>query len=147
MIDKWFAVQAGLAPPDSAVETVSELSRHPDFDWRNPNRFRALIGAFRLRATRRASTAPTAAGYDFVADWLIRLDPVNPQTTARLAGSFGLWRMFDAGRQALMRGALERIGGASGASRDTAEIVARSLRSRTDEGAASCQCQATRGRD
>ena len=42
-------------------------------------------------------------------DWLIRLDPLNPQTTARLAAAFGTWRMFDAGRQALIRAELERL--------------------------------------
>jgi hypothetical protein len=63
------------------------------------------------------------AGYRFVVDWLIRLDPVNPQTTARLAASLGTWRMFDPGRQALMRGELERLSALPGLSRDTGEIV------------------------
>lgn len=126
VIDKWFAVQASATPPASAVAVVETLTRHPDFDWRNPNRFRALIGAFAGNAAgfHRAD----GTGYDFVTDWLIRLDPVNPQTTARLAGSFGTWRMFDARRQALMRGALERIAASPTLSRDTGEIVARSLR-------------------
>jgi aminopeptidase N len=72
------------------------------------------------------------AGYRFVVDWLIRLDPVNPQTTARLAASLGTWRMFDPGRQALMRGELERLSALPGLSRDTGEIVGRLLRADAD---------------
>jgi aminopeptidase N len=127
VVDKWFAVQAGLAPPGTAVETVAALAAHPDFDWRNPNRFRALVGAFAAGNTAGFHRAD-GAGYRMTADWLIRLDPVNPQTTARVAGSFGAWRMFDAGRQALMRAELERLAAAPGLSRDTAEIVGRLLR-------------------
>jgi aminopeptidase N len=63
-----------------------------------------------------------------VIDWLIRVDPVNPQTAARLAAALGGWRRFDAGRQALMRGQLERLAALPGLSRDTGEIVGRLLR-------------------
>jgi aminopeptidase N len=127
VIDKWFAVQAGLAPPASAVETADALARHPDFDWRNPNRFRALIGAFAAGNPAGFNRAD-GAGYRLVADWLLRLDPVNPQTSARVAGAFGSWRMFDAARQAAMRSELERIAAAPGLSRDLGEIVGRLLR-------------------
>jgi len=127
VIDKWFAVQARATAPEAAVETVEALTRRPDFDWRNPNRFRALIASFAVGNPAGFHRAD-GAGYRLVADWLIRLDPVNPQTTARVAGAFGSWRMFDAARQAAMRDALERIGAVSGLSRDTAEIVGRLLR-------------------
>ncbi len=46
VIDKWFAVQAALTPPDRALATVEALTRHPDFDWKNPNRLRAVVGSF-----------------------------------------------------------------------------------------------------
>jgi aminopeptidase N len=126
VIDKWFAVQAARTPPAAAVETVERLSRHPDFDWRNPNRFRSLIGGFASNPAglHRAD----GSGYRLVVDWLLRLDPVNPQTTARLAAALGTWRMFDAGRQALMRGELERLAALPGLSPDTGEIVGRLLR-------------------
>ena len=40
--------------------------------------------------------------------------------------------MFDAGRQALMRGELERLSALPGLSRDTGEIVGRLLRADAD---------------
>ncbi len=126
VVDKWFAVQASLAPPEIAVETVAALAAHPDFDWRNPNRFRALIGAF-AAGNSAGFHRDDGAGYRLVIDWLIELDPVNPQTTARIATSFGSWRIFGAARKALMRGELQRIGERGDLSRDTAEIVGRLL--------------------
>jgi aminopeptidase N len=127
VLDKWFAVQAQLAPPEAAVATVERLSRHPDFDWKNPNRLRSLIGTFAM-ANPAGFHAADGAGYRLVVDWLIRLDPVNPQTTARLATALGTWRRFDAGRQSLMRAELERLAARDGLSRDTGEIVSRLLR-------------------
>ena len=86
-----------------------------------------MVGSFAAgnpAGFHRADGAATG----FVVDWLMRLDPVNPQTTARLAATFGSWRMFDAGRQALMRAELERLAALPGLSRDTGEIVGRLLR-------------------
>ncbi len=126
VIDKWFAVQAAQTPPEIAVETVKKLGEHPDFDWRNPNRFRALIGTFamgNLAGFHRAD----GEGYVLFVDWLTRLDPVNPQTTARLTATLGNWRLFDPGRQSLLRSQLERLAALPGLSRDTGEIVGRLL--------------------
>ncbi|MER2507795.1 MAG: aminopeptidase N C-terminal domain-containing protein, partial [Amaricoccus sp.] len=130
VIDKWFAVQATQTPPALAVETVAALTRHADFDWRNPNRFRALIGGFamgNLAGFHRAD----GRGYGLFIDWLIRLDPINPQTTARLAATMGNWTRFDEGRRALIRAELERLAALPGLSRDTGEIVGRLLRAET----------------
>ena len=127
VVDKWFAVQAAQTPPERAVATVAALARRPDFDWRNPNRFRSLIGSF-AGANPAGFHAADGGGYRLVVDWLIRLDPLNPQTAARLASALGTWRMFDAGRQALMRGELQRLAALPGLSRDTEEIVGRLLR-------------------
>jgi aminopeptidase N len=124
--DEWFAVQATLPPPGRALAVVEGLTRHPDFDWRNPNRMRALIGAF-ASGNPAGFHRADGAGYRFLVDWLAKLDPVNPQTAARLTTAFGTWRTFDASRQALIRAELERLAGVEGLSRDTGEIVARLL--------------------
>ncbi|MBI1418545.1 MAG: aminopeptidase N [Limimaricola sp.] len=125
VMDRWFGLQVSCAAPDRAVATARRLTEHPLFDWKNPNRFRAVMGA--LAGHPAGFHARDGAGYALLADWLIRLDPVNPQTAARMTTAFETWRRYDAGRQALMRAALERIAAAPGLSRDTAEIVARML--------------------
>jgi len=127
VIDKWFALQASLAPPERAVETVHRLAAHPDFDWKNPNRFRSLIAGFAMMNPAGFHDA-SGAGYEFLADWLIRLDPVNPQTTARMSTAFESWRRYDDDRQALMKAQLERIGESANLSRDTSEMVERILK-------------------
>jgi aminopeptidase N len=125
VIDKWFSLQIAQAMPDRAVEVARALTEHPDFDWKNPNRFRAVFGAL---ATHPAGFhRADGAAYDLMADWLIRLDPVNPQTTARMSTAFETIGRYDADRQDLMRAALTRIANAPGLSRDTGEMVGRIL--------------------
>jgi aminopeptidase N len=70
---------------------------------------------------------PTGASYRLMADWLIRLDPLNPQTTARMCTAFETRKRYDADRQALIRAELERILATPHLSRDTTEMVARIL--------------------
>ncbi|MBS0563778.1 MAG: aminopeptidase N [Proteobacteria bacterium] len=125
VIDKWFSLQALCAPPGRAVTVARDLSRHPDFDWKNPNRFRALLGG--LAANHAGFHDASGAGYDLYADWLIRLDPVNPQTTARMSTAFETWARYDPARQTRARAAMERILAAPGLSRDSGEMIGRLL--------------------
>src|SRR3546814_7443395 len=75
---------------------------------RNPNKVRALIGAF-AGGNQLRFHAVDGAGYVFVADRVLELNRLNPQVAARLLTPFGRWHRFDAGRQTLMRGEIERI--------------------------------------
>ncbi len=125
VMDKWFTLQVVNAPGDTGAGVARDLTAHPAFDWKNPNRFRAVIGA--LGANHAGFHAAGGAGYALVAEWLIRLDPLNPQTTARMTTMFETWRRYDADRRDLMRAALERIAATHGLSRDTAEMVSRIL--------------------
>ena len=125
VIDKWFSVQA-TAPVPQALTKVDALTRHPAFSWTNPNRFRSLIGAFAM-ANPVAFHAADGAGYRFVADWLIELDAVNPQTAARLAGAFESWRRYTPMRREIMQEELRRIAAQPGLSRNMGEMVGRML--------------------
>ncbi len=126
VLDKWFGVQATRAAPETAVETVRALTSHPDFNWKNPNRFRALLGSFAM-GNIAGFHDPSGAGYELVADWLIKLDPVNPQITARMATAFESWRQYSKARQAQMRAALERVLAVETLSKNTREIAGRIL--------------------
>ena len=124
VMDKWFSVQAIATPPEEVISRVEALSQHPAFTLRNPNRFRALIGAFAAGNPAGFHRAD-GAGYALVADWLLKLDPLNPQTAARLAGTFETWRRLDDARQALVADQLARIASTDPSSRDMAEIIGR----------------------
>lgn len=126
VLDKWFGVQATRAAPAEAVETVRTLTAHPDFNWKNPNRFRALMGSFAM-GNIAGFHDPSGAGYELVADWLIKLDPVNPQITARMTTAFESWRQYGDTRQGQMRAALERVLAVETLSKNTREIASRIL--------------------
>ncbi len=125
VIDKWFAMQVSHASPQTAVETAQKLSTHKDFNWKNPNRFRSLFGALMMNPA--GFHAVSGAGYTLLADWLIKLDPVNPQITARMTTGFETWKRYDADRRGMMCAELERINRTPGMSRDTQEMVSRML--------------------
>ncbi|MFN3526203.1 MAG: aminopeptidase N, partial [Paracoccus sp. (in: a-proteobacteria)] len=125
VMDKWFSVQAMAAPPADAARIASDLAQRRDFDWRNPNRFRALMGG--LAANHAGFHAADGSGYDFVADWLIRMDAANPQIAARMSSAFETWPRYDANRRALAQAALSRIAAVDGLSRNTREMVSRMI--------------------
>jgi len=123
VIDKWFMLQIAEAAPERAVSVAQALTEHPDFNWKNPNRFRALFGA--LTANHAGFHDATGAGYQLLADWLIRLDPLNPQTTARMCTAFQTWKRYDPARQAKIAVELDSIAATADLSRDTSEMISR----------------------
>ncbi len=125
VMDKWFAVQVSLSSPDDTAQTVNRLTARPDFDMKNPNRFRAVLGA--LTGNHAGFHHESGSGYRLLADWLIRLDPLNPQTAARMSTAFETWPRYDADRQGMIRAELARILAAPGLSRDVSEMAGRML--------------------
>ena len=124
VVDKWLAVQAASSSPRT-LDNVQRLTRHDAFDIRNPNKVYSLIRTFGANHVR--FHAADGAGYAFIADQIIGLDPINPQIAARIARCFDRWRKFDEKRQQHARRALERIQAASDLSPDTSEVIARAL--------------------
>ena len=125
VMDKWFAIQATSSLPDT-LDRVQALLAHPAFSLRNPNKVRSLIGAFSA-GNPVCFHAADGAGYRFLADRVLELDPMNPQVAARLVRGLARWRRFDSGRQQLMQEALQRILAAPKVSRDLFEIASKSL--------------------
>ena len=124
VLDKWFSLQVMSLRPDT-LKRVDALSRHPDFTLSNPNRVRALYGAFTGNQVRFHD--PSGKGYQMIADMVIALDQQNPQTAARFIPALGRWRRFERGRSELMRLALEKIAAQPNLSKDVAEQVHKSL--------------------
>ena len=123
-LDKWFQTQAFAFHPDT-VDLVEELGRHKAFTLSNPNRVRSLYGAF--AGNQWAFHHKSGKGYRLVADCIIALDKLNPQTAARLVPPLGRWKRFDEGRAARMRAELQRILNQPGLSKDVTEQASKSL--------------------
>jgi aminopeptidase N len=125
VVDKWFSLQA-MSPEPGTLGKVSELTAHPAFSFANPNRVRSLIGAFAQSNPTQFNRAD-GAGYNFVADVILSLDPKNPQLAARMATAFRTWRTLETGRRAKAEAALMQIKAAPNLSRDLSDIVERAL--------------------
>jgi len=124
VLDKWFSAQAYSTRADTAA-AVEALAQHEDFTIANPNRVRSLVGAF--AGNQRAFHDVSGRGYRFLADKVIEVDRLNPQTAARLVPPLGRWRRFEGSRSALMREELQRILATPGLSKDVFEQVSKSL--------------------
>jgi aminopeptidase N len=125
VVDKWLSLQA-LCPLHGTLERVRELTRHPAFTVKNPNKVRALIGSF-CSGNMTAFHAADGTGYHFLSDFVLRLDPMNPQIAARLLAPLTIWRRYDENRRTLMRHELERIMDKKDLSGDVAEVAGKSL--------------------
>jgi len=125
VIDKWFTVQA-RDPSEGALGRVLALTAHPDFDATNPNRFRALVGAFAVGNPARFHD-PSGAGYSFLADQILAVDDFNPMLAARLVDNLGGWQRYTPELGALMKAQLERIAAHPGLSNNVLELATKSL--------------------
>ena len=125
VVNKWLTVQAA-SPLPGTLATVKRLMDHKGFDIKNPNKIRAVINTF-AAANPVNFHAADGSGYAFLADQILVINQFNPLTAARLVPPLGRWRRFDASRQALMKGELERLSKAEGLSPDVYELVMKSL--------------------
>ncbi|NUB45154.1 aminopeptidase N [Fertoebacter nigrum] len=125
VMDKWFTLQLLHAAPEATAQAVERLTAHPAFDMKNPNRFRAVIGA--LPGNHAGFHHASGDCYRLLADWLLKLDPLNPQTAARMSTAFDSWSRYDADRQGMIRDQLRRILAVPGLSRDLGEMAGRML--------------------
>ena len=125
VMDQWFSVQAGCTLP-GGLERVKALMQHPAFTLKNPNKVRALIGAFAGQNLINFHAAD-GSGYRFLADLVIQLNAFNPQIASRQLAPLTRWRKYDSARQALMKAELERIRTCGDLSSDVFEVVSKSL--------------------
>jgi aminopeptidase N len=125
VMDQWFSVQAG-SPLPGGLERVKALMQHPAFTLKNPNKVRALIGAFAGQNLINFHAAD-GSGYRFLADLVIELNGFNPQIASRQLAPLTRWRKYDSARQALMKAELERIRNSGNLSSDVFEVVSKSL--------------------
>ena len=126
VIDKWFSLQA-IGVNDNTVANIQKLSKHQDFNLKNPNRARSLYGAFAMNnpvAFHRAD----GSGYTLLKDAVITLNGINPQIAARMLTPMREWKRYTQDRQTKMKAALQEIANTEKLSPDVFEIVSKSLK-------------------
>lgn len=125
VMDKWFALQA-TSPAADVLSQVRALLNHRSFTLSNPNRIRSLVGAF-ASANPAAFHAADGSGYQFLVEILSDLNTRNPQVAARMIEPLIRLKRYDAGRQALMRNALEQLQALDKLSGDLFEKISKAL--------------------
>ena len=125
VLDKWFSLQATSRLPGT-LAAVQQLLTHPEFRLTNPNKVRALIGAF-SHGNSLHFHDPSGSGYTFLAQQVLTLDPLNPQIAARLLNAMSDWRRYEPHRRRLLEQQLQRILATPQLSKDVTEIAGKSL--------------------
>ncbi|WP_271008769.1 aminopeptidase N [Paucibacter sp. B51] len=129
VIDKWFALQGRTPELDGKSFTrVKQLTQHPDFTLKNPNRARSLISSlcmFNPAAFHRAD----AAGYVFWAEQVLALDAINPQIASRLARAMDRWTTLAQPYRSAALEAIRRVAAKPDLSSDVREVIDRALES------------------
>ncbi len=123
--DKWFSVQVTMLS-EAALDRVQYLLNHPLYDASNPNRVRAVLGAYthqNLPGFHRAD----GKGYALWAEQVVAIDRKNSQLASRLARGLDRWARFEPVRRALMKQALERVAADEKLSPDVREVVSKAL--------------------
>ena len=124
VLEQWFRVQ--IARSDSkTLNRVKALLDHRLFEYQNPNKVRAVIGAFAM-GNIEGFHAKDGSGYEFLAEQVATLDSLNPQIAARLVGPLIKWQSYDDRRGLQMKGALEQLS-EKDLSKDLYEVVSKSL--------------------
>lgn len=125
VLDKWFSAQI-QRDDQQVIYDIEKLFNHQKFSITNPNKVRALFGAF-VGANTMQFHAATGEGYEMLCSLVKKLNKVNPQIGARMAKQFGSWKKFDNKRQALIKEHLETILEIEDLSKDIYEVVNKSL--------------------
>src|SRR5204863_433147 len=124
VVDKWLGVEA-LSRLRGTVARVKELTAHPAFTLKNPNKVYALLGSFGVNQVN--FHAADGSGYDLMVEQSVKLDAINPQVASRMVRNFERYKRFEPSRRQRMRVALEAVAAAPGLSKETAEVVGKAL--------------------
>lgn len=125
VLDKWFALHAG-AHRNDILARLDLLKSHKQYKINNPNRVRSVVGTFAFYNPMGFHNAD-GSGYQFVADYLLQLDKINPQVSARIVTPLTQWRGLDDSRKDLMKVQLARLLNEPSLSKDVFEKVSKSL--------------------
>ena len=125
VLDKWLSLNA-MAPDAGVVDRMRALLADPTFPKNNPNRLRALVGTFGMNNPTQFARAD-GEGFRFVTSFVADVDTRNPQVAARVLTAFRVWQSFEPKRRELAESALMSLKESGELSRNTADILTRTL--------------------
>ena len=123
VLDNWFRLQA-TAPGDDTLARIEQLMAHPTFSMNNPNRVRAVVGAF-IMGNPLQFHRLDGAGYDLLVSVLMQLNKSNPQVASRLITPLIQFARLDDARQGLIKARLQQLMALPDLSRDLFEKISK----------------------
>ena len=105
-----------------ALDRLSELTKHKDFNMFNPNNFNSLIGTFAKR-NFHAFHQRNGAGYKVIAKWIKKIHAENPQIAASTIKAFDQIRHLPQIYREKAKAAFNVLPDRDKLSRDTSEIL------------------------
>jgi aminopeptidase N len=88
--------------------TLEQLTAHPQFSWQNPNRVRAVFGAF-YQQNPAMFHAEDGRGYQVLAEVVLKMDAINPQVASRLVTPLLSWKRYQPVRQQQLKAVLQTM--------------------------------------
>jgi len=125
VFDKWASLQASR-PTETVFAHITQVLSCGQFSFSNPNRVRAVYGAF-SRLNPSQFHRADGQGYRLLAEIVAKLDDSNPQLAARLITPLLSWRRYPAAAQQLMQQQLQQLKVKTTISNDLFEKVSKSL--------------------
>ncbi|MGB1261379.1 MAG: aminopeptidase N [Cognaticolwellia sp.] len=119
VMDKWFSIQASVSN-ENIYDNLTQLIAHPLFSLKNPNRARALIGAFSNNNPRYFHCA-SGRGYQFLLEQVQQLNTINPQVASRLITPLIQFKSLDKKRQKMIKTKLEAFASQANLAKDLQE--------------------------
>jgi aminopeptidase N len=84
VLEKWFLIRSSYNNLYfDGINSIKDVLKNKNFEYKNPNFVRAILGGFQNNNIELFH-AKDNSGYKFVADQIILIDKINPQTAARI---------------------------------------------------------------
>ena len=84
ILEKWFQIKSSYNNVYfNGLNSIKNILKNINFEYKNPNYVRAVIGSFQSNNIELFH-ARDGSGYRFVADQIIAIDKINPQTAAKV---------------------------------------------------------------
>ena len=131
VVETWFGLQSS-SPGFGTLARVRGLMQHSAFEFKNPNKVRAVIGGFAMRNFTQFHSED-GSGYAFLAEQVIALDKLNPQVAARIVTPLTRWKKYRAEEATQIQSALQQVHDSGELSRDLYEVVSKSLNLSTSD--------------
>lgn len=120
----WFRLQCSH-PDVGNLDRVQHLLAHAQFDMKNPNKVRSVIGAFANNMAQFHQE--DGSGYAFLAQKVCDLDKINPQIASRMVNPLTQAHRYGDDQAKAMVKQLEYIKSSGKLSSDLFEVVTKAL--------------------